>query len=335
MNPIHFPSFFTGSAERVENVSMAVAITVLVLLFLSFAGLFFIYYRYFRKSVDNALEDRYILRDMVRRSRPFFVEVGKSYDAGSTEGPSYLENLEEKKKKARGWKILSNSVLVAFYLAFVALMAAAVSIRAQGDSFLVGDKTYLVIKTGSMETVNSANSYIDENNLDDQIMAYSLIEIEEVKEEDMKLYDIYAFRANGTIVVHRLISMGKNGEIRYAFRGDANASSASYEVSVPFDDILGVYTGWNSFELGLFVNYAQSYIGIITIALALILIGFYDIMDAAIGKRIELREKILSELVDADIKDRFARRMGYPYLLYLDRSVKLDEIIPPFKMPDR
>lgn len=335
MNPIHFPSFFTGSAERVENVSMAVAITVLVLLFLSFAGLFFLYYRYFRKSVDNALEDRYILRDMVRRSRPFFVEVGKSYDAGSTEGPSYLENLEEKKKKARGWKILSNSVLVAFYLAFVALMAAAVSIRAQGDSFLVGDKTYLVIKTGSMETVNSANSYIDENNLDDQIMAYSLIEIEEVKEEDMKLYDIYAFRANGTIVVHRLISMGKNGEIRYAFRGDANASSASYEVSVPFDDILGVYTGWNSFELGLFVNYAQSYIGIITIALALILIGFYDIMDAAIGKRIELREKILSELVDADIKDRFARRMGYPYLLYLDRSVKLDEIIPPFKMPDR
>ena len=335
MKPIHFPSFFTGSAERVENVSMAVAITVLVLLFLSFAGLFFLYYRYFRKSIDNALEDRYILRDMVRRSRPFFVEAGKSYDAGSTEGPSYLENLEEKKKKARGWKILSNSVLVAFYLAFVALMVAAVSIRAQGDSFLVGDKTYLVIKTGSMETVNSANSYIDENNLDDQIMAYSLIEIEEVKEEDMKLYGIYAFRANGTIVVHRLISMGKNGEIRYAFRGDANASSASYEVSVPFDDILGVYTGWNSFELGLFVNYAQSYIGIITIALALILIGFYDIMDAAIGKRIELREKILSELVDADIKDRFARRMGYPYLLYLDRSVKLDEIIPPFKMPDR
>lgn len=326
-----------SSAERVENVSMAVAITVLVLLFLSYAGLFFLYYRYFRKSIDNALEDRYILRDMVRRSRPFFVKAGKDYDAGSNEAPSYLENLEEKRKKARGWKILSNSVLVVFYLAFVALMVAAVSIRAQGDSFLIGDKSYLVIKTGSMETKNAANDYLFENDLNDQIMAYSLIEIEEVTPEEMEIHKIYAFKVDGTVFVHRLIDMGSNGdgEMRYAFRGDANSISASYEVSVPFDDILGVYTGWNSFELGLFVNYAQSYIGIITIALALILIGFYDIMDAAIGKRIELREKILSELVDADIKDRFARRMGYPYLLYLDRSVKLDEIIPPFKMPDR
>ena len=153
-----------------------------------------------------------------------------------------------------------------------------------------------------------------------------------ISAEEMNIYDIYAFRAEGTVFVHRLIDMGSNGdgEMRYAFRGDSNAISASYEVSVPFEDIIGVYTGWNNFELGLFVNYAQSYIGIITIAFALILIGFYDILDAAIGKRIKVREDDLAIEIDADVKRRFATRAGFPYTIYLDRKMNPNDVIPPF-----
>ena len=322
-----------SSAERVETTSLVVAIVVLALLFISFAALFFLYYRYFRKSIDYSLEDRYILKDMVQRSRSFFKEAGESYDSGSKEAPSYLENLEIKAKRARLWKIIGNTVLILFYLLIAAVMIAAIAIRAQGNSFKIGDKSYLVIKTGSMETVNKSNTYIEENNLNDQILTYSLIEIEEVTPEEMEQYRIYAFVTDdGMVVVHRLIAMGSNGdgEMRYAFRGDANSTSASYEVSVPFDQILGVYTGWNNWGLGIFVNYAQSYIGIITFAFALILIGFYDILDAAIGKRIKVREDDLAIEIDADVKRRFATRAGFPYTLYLDRSVKPQDIIPPF-----
>lgn len=322
-----------SSAERVETTSLVVAIVVLALLFVSYAALFFLYYRYFRKSIDYSLEDRYILKDMVQRSRSFFKEAGESYDSGSKEAPSYLGNLEVKAKRARLWKIIGNTVLIVFYLLIAAVMIAAIAIRVQGNSFKIGDKSYLVIKTGSMETVNSLNTYVEENNLNDQILTYSLIEVEEVTPEEMEQYRIYAFFADdGTVIVHRLIAMGSNGdgEMRYAFRGDANSISASYEVSVPFDRIIGVYTGWNNWGLGIFVNYAQSYIGIITFAFALILIGFYDILDAAIGKRIKVREDDLAVRVDEDIKRRFATRAGFPYTLYLDRNVKPRDIIPPF-----
>lgn len=326
--------FLISSAERVENVSMAVAITVIVLLFLAFAWLFYLYYRYFRKSVDYEIEDRYILRDMVRRDRVYFAEAGEEYDHGSKEAPSFSEFRSRGLAKARIWKVVGNSVLILFYLAFAALMIAAISIRAQGDAFAIGDRSYLVIQTGSMEEKNTSNDYLFDEKLDNQIPAYSLIELKTVSIDEMTIYDIYAFKADGAIYVHRLISMGSNGdgEMRYAFRGDSNAISGSYEVSVPFDDIIGVYTGWNNFELGLFVNYAKSYIGIITISFALILIGFYDILDAAIGKRIKLREDDLAVRVDQDIKQRFANRSGFPYTLYLDRKLKPQEIIPPFLM---
>lgn len=324
--------FLISSAERVENVSMAVAITVIVLLFLAFAGLFYLYYLYFRKAVDYRIEDRYILKDLVRRDRAFFAKAGEEYDSGSKEAPSFLEFRAKGQAKARVWKIVGNSVLVVFYLAFLALMAAAISIRSQGDTFLIGDRSYLIVQTGSMEQRNTANDYLFDEGLENQIPAYSLIELKTVTVEEMNIYDIYAFRAEGTVFVHRLIDMGSNGdgEMRYAFRGDSNAISASYEVSVPFEDIIGVYTGWNNFELGLFVNYAQSYIGIITIAFALILIGFYDILDAAIGKRIKAREDDLAIEVDADVKRRFATRAGFPYTIYLDRKMNPNDVIPPF-----
>lgn len=324
--------FLISSAERVENVSMAVAITVIVLLFLAFAGLFYLYYRYFRKSVDYRIEDRYILRDMVRRDRVYFAKASEEYDSGSKEAPSFFEFRSRGLAKARIWKVVGNSVLTLFYLAFAALMIAAISIRAQGDTFTIGDRSYLVIQTGSMEEKNTSNDYLFDEKLDNQIPAYSLIELKTVSIDEMTIYDIYAFKADGVIYVHRLISMGSNGdgEMRYAFRGDSNAISASYEVSVPFEDIIGVYTGWNNFELGLFVNYAQSYIGIITIAFALILIGFYDILDAAIGKRIKVREDDLAIEIDTDVKRRFATRAGFPYTLYLDRKMNPNDVIPPF-----
>lgn len=325
----------SASAERVETTSLVVAIVVLALLFVSFAALFYLYYRYFRKTIDYRLEDRYILKDMVQRSRSFFLKAGESYDSGSKEAPSYQDHLAVEAKRARLWKIIGNTFLVVFYLLIAALMIAAISIRSQGNSFKIGNKSYLVIKTGSMEAVNPSNAYIEENHLDDQILTYSLIEIEEVTPEEMERSRIYAFLADdGSLIVHRLIDMGSNGdgEMRYAFRGDANSTSASYEVSVPFERIVGAYTGWNNWGLGIFVNYAQSYIGIITLAFALILVGFYDVLDAAIGKRIKLREDDLAVRVDQDIKQRFANRSGFPYTLYLDRKLKPREIIPPFLM---
>ncbi len=320
-----------GSAERVQSASTAVAIAVIVLLFLSYAGLFYLYYRYFSKSIENELEDGFVLRDMVKRSRRFFLEAGRAYEERKP-APSYQQHLKVKARSARTLKIIGNTALVVCYLGFLGLMAGAIAIRAQGDSFLIGNKSYLVIRTGSMEEKNPANAYLYEEGLDDQIMAYSLIEIETVEAEEMELYKVYAFKVDGVVLVHRLIAMGSNGdgEMRYAFRGDSNATSGDYEVSVPIEDILGVYTGWNSFSLGLFVNYAQSSIGIITIALALILIGFYDIVDAMIGKKIKEREDDLTVRVELDLKDRFTRRLGYPYLQYLDNKLKPHEIIPPF-----
>ena len=301
----------TLAMNRIEATSMVVSIVVIFFLTLAFGILFYLYYRYYRKCVDGSLEDSYIKKEVIKENPRYFRHVDEvvqdenmtleeKYEAI----PALEEHVKGVMKRKNGLKVLANTVLVIVYLLCLSVLAFAAYSRASGETFLFGDTTCLIIRTGSMEEDNKSNSYLVENNLTEDIPAMALVGLDKVSSpEDMELYGIYAFQGEDRILVHRLISIQETEEgDLYTFRGDANSASLVEEVDVPFEKIVGVYNGFQNVGLGMTIGYLQSDIGIIAVCFGLVLVGCYDIFEISLGKRIEARKKILYPIIDGETK---------------------------------
>lgn len=319
-------NLFTTS-ERVSAISLAVSITVIVLLFITLAVSFFLYYRYYRRCIDNQLEDNYIRNEIKGENRKFF----KGFDALLVDQTmtrnqkidkyneetleDYVDNLAVQKN---GLKVLANCVLGLVYIVFLALMVFVGYVRASGEQFAIGDTYYVIILTGSMEEARESNTYLASNKLTNQISTFSLIGLEKIEsEDDIKLYDIVSYyNSDKELIVHRVISIGVNddGETTYTLRGDANAFSDTEERNLTIDKLDAKFNGYQNFGLGLFINYIRSNIGIITVSLALILIMVYDFFDIMLGKRINLRKEYLYPIID----EENIQLLGTYEYLYID-----------------
>ncbi len=172
-----------------------------------------------------------------------------------------------------------------------------------------GDKTYLVIQTSSMASINENNKYLKDGSIDSKdrmntrISQYAFIGIDKFKSEDqIKVYDIVAFRMDDKIIVHRVYSIGeKDGHKLFTFRGDANPASMSGEINVTSDRIVGVFDGYQNQVLGSIVIYIQSGTGLISVfAIAIVLMVYIFYYD-----RIDLR---LTDRYEALMKERFGNK---------------------------
>lgn len=301
------------TAELVQSISLWVSIAVIILLFITLSSSFYIYYRYYRRCIDHELEDEYIRKEIKGENKKFFKNFEKLRDDENLSKEAKVEEYRKellvdhvaKKMRIRnGLKILANTVLVLTYIVFIFAMTFALYTRASGEQFYLGDTSYVVIQSGSMDEPVETNTYIQDNNLTDQIRTYSLIGLEKVESEsDIELYDIVAYYNNkGELIVHRVISLQTNdqGETTYTLRGDANSFTDDIERALTFDQIEAKYNGFQNFGLGIAINYARSNIGIITISLGLILIAVYDFFDIVLGRRINIRKEILYPIIDEE-----------------------------------
>lgn len=288
-----------NSVSNLEAISLAVSITVIVLLVVAFGALFYLYYKYYGKCIDKKVEDTYITKEVILENKKYFSKTEETINDGKTtieykkENTKKLSvNIQEGKKSANIIKIIANTVLIIVYAIFLGFMGFAIYVRASGQLFMMSDTAYLIIKSGSMSEINEANQDLIDKNIDNQIQTYALIGIEKVEKSDIKLYDIMAFKdPDGNIIVHRIVHIHEeNGQILYTTQGDANKGSAGYEINLSYEDFIGRYNGFQNVGLGLFIYYMQSGIGMITISLALVLIGFYDVLDIYLGKKISLRK---------------------------------------------
>lgn len=301
------------TAELVQSISLWVSIAVIILLFITLSSSFYIYYRYYRRCIDHELEDEYIRKEIKGENKKFFRNFEKLRDDENLSKEAkvdeyrkelLVDHVAKKMRVKNGLKILANTVLVLTYIVFIFAMTFALYTRASGEQFYLGDTSYVVIQSGSMDEPVETNTYIQDNNLTDQIRTYSLIGLEKVESEsDIELYDIVAYYNNeGELIVHRVISIQTNdqGETTYTLRGDANSFTDDIERALTFNQIEAKYNGFQNFGLGIAINYARSNIGIITISLGLILIAVYDFFDIILGKRINVRKEILYPIMDEE-----------------------------------
>lgn len=264
--------------------------------------IFSFYYFNRKKCIENQLEDNEVIKILDK-------DVEK-YDKKKNKKLSFIETYYKRKKRKKVGNIISNSIVGIFLVALIGFFVWATVMKSNDQTTYFGDKTYLVIQTSSMASINENNKYLKDGSIDSKdrmntrISQYAFIGIDKFKSEDqIKVYDIVAFRMDDKIIVHRVYSIGeeKDGHKLFTFRGDANPASMSGEINVTSDRIVGVFDGYQNQVLGSIVIYIQSGTGLISVfAIAIVLMVYIFYYD-----RIDLR---LTERYEALMKERFGNQ---------------------------
>lgn len=265
--------------------------------------IFSFYYFNRKKCIENKLEDNEVIKILDK-------DVEK-YDKKKNKKLSFIDTYYKRKKRKKVGNIISNSIVGIFLVALIGFFVWATVMKSNDQITYFGDKTYLVVQTSSMSSINDNNKYLKDGSIDSKdkmntrISQYAFIGIDKFKSEDqIKVYDIVAFRMDDKIIVHRVysISIGeKDGHKLFTFRGDANPASMSGEINVTSDRIVGVFDGYQNQVLGSIVIYIQSGTGLISVfAIAIVLMVYIFYYD-----RIDLR---LTDRYEALMKERFGNQ---------------------------
>lgn len=144
-----------------------------------------------------------------------------------------------------------------------------------------------VVKSGSMSEKHEYNSYLVENDLNDQMQMFDIIVSHTPpKEDDIKLYDVIVYERDGDLIVHRVVKIlepDEEGEGRLFYtRGDANKKNDI--LPVEYDQIRGIYRGERIPFVGSFVLFMQSPAGFICLLLAIACMIIMPIVDDKIAE---------------------------------------------------
>lgn len=214
---------------------------------------------------------------------------------------------DEKRKKSKSHKIfkivtnvLSYTLIALLGVSFIFSLIGKVA----GEAIPFGNNGLIAVSTGSMSEKNSKNSYLIQNNLNDQIQTFDLIGINKVKNKDeLKLYDIICFKAkNGDNIIHRIIEITDQG---YITQGDANAYSdvgTLYDSYLSFNKVLGKYNGFKIPVVGMFVVFLQSISGMLTIASLIYCLFMFDHYKSKYNLALMSRSDMLIQLIEDEIK---------------------------------
>ena len=294
--------FSSSGSQDLESISLGVAIAVIGLLAITYIMLFYIWHRYYAKCIQHGLEDQSLKRVIMEEYKEFLKPIPAKLIVQDTlleqksntpiDFDTVTQHVEFKKKRM---SLSLNLILGVLYLLMILLFGFGIYSRVTTGLTNYFGNSYLVIKTGSMESKNRANEYLFQYDLNNQIKQYSLIQLDNEYQKRMNLYDIYAFYDHeGNIIVHRLITIKEEDGIKkYTFRGDANTVSASYEREITLDKVIGHYNGTNNFILGVCNLYLSSNIGLITVFFAFSSALFFDIFEAKANIVETQRKKIL------------------------------------------
>lgn len=208
----------------------------------------------------------------------------------------------KEKKKAKNKTIMNYFALVFYFLIFV-VFGISLAFKVNDQTLFIGNTSYITILTGSMETIYDGNTYIKDNNLTDQIEQYSLIGIDKINEEDIKLYDVIAYKHDDVIYVHRVIKIMENAEgvKLFTLRGDANSDSLTFELGVRYENIVGKYNGFSNYGLGVTLIYLQSNIGIVALLSGFLFLIMFDFSEEGIENSYDSRESYVAKDIDNEI----------------------------------
>ncbi len=166
------------------------------------------------------------------------------------------------KKQSKYTKFADYAVSGVVCLMFIIMLLGSLTIRFTENSHCGFLPTYRVVRTGSMAEKNSKNTYLSENNLDNQIQIFDLIRTEKLPDEmDLELYDIVVYEVDGVMVIHRIVEIEEPNSTHpdcrhFRLQGDAVDSPDRFPVI--YEQMRAIYRGDRTPFIGSFILFMQS-----------------------------------------------------------------------------
>ena len=180
----------------------------------------------------------------------------------------------EKEKNASPVMIWASRILSwLLCLVFGVVFAFSLWLNATEDRPANGIPSIKVVKSESMATKHENNTYLVENNLDDQFQMFDIVICHHLPaEEDLELYDIVVYKYDDYHIIHRIVGIEEPnekhpGERHFLLKGDANKYSDEFPVL--YSQMQGIYKGIRIPFVGSFVMFMQSPAGWLVILLVL------------------------------------------------------------------
>ena len=180
------------------------------------------------------------------------------------------------------------------------------------DSFVnVSNIKTFAVPTGSMSYKNEENTYLIENDLNNQIQINDLVFVKKINSlDDLKLYDIICYKddTRKINIIHRVIEIN---EEYVKTKGDANSEIDLKNIY--FDDIIGKYIDVRVPYIGGFVLFTSSNYGLLTFTSVLLALLTYAIsrnkVDGVEEKRLQYIDTYLVNTIN-----EYAITSKYGYL---------------------
>lgn len=180
------------------------------------------------------------------------------------------------------------------------------------DSFVnVSNIKTFAVPTGSMSYKNEENTYLVENDLNNQIQINDLVFVKKINSlDDLKLYDIICYKddTRKINIIHRVIEINDD---YVKTKGDANSEIDLKNIY--FDDIIGKYIDVRVPYIGGFVLFTSSNYGLLTFASVLLALLTYAIsrnkVDGVEEKRLQYIDTYLVNTIN-----EYAITSKYGYL---------------------
>lgn len=201
---------------------------------------------------------------------------------------NYLKERQKSKIKIiskKTFKIAANIMFAAIFVSSCYLFIT--------NYFNVSTYRVLVLATNSMSFKNENNTYLYDDNLNNQFSANDIVFVKKVKNiSELQVYDVISYLNEDNInIIHRIIAI--NGE-EIITRGDANNTS---DEPISFKQVVGVYTNFKIPKLGLVVFFLQSYYGYLCVFGIFYALVIYSVVDSKITKGRMVRLNYLKDLV--------------------------------------
>lgn len=200
---------------------------------------------------------------------------------------------KEKKKSTIIVKIFDYAFVCIVSLALLFTLITAVVIRSGESTKVQSIPVYRVVNTGSMSRQNPKNTYLKENNLNDQIQTFDLIKTEKLPDEmDLQLYDIVVYETDDMLIVHRIIEIEEPNESHpncRHFRLQGDAVDAPDRFPVLYEQMRAIYSGEKIPFVGSFILFMQSPAGWLCVIFALFTFIAMPLLDSIIQKAKEKR----------------------------------------------
>ncbi len=170
-------------------------------------------------------------------------------------------------------RIVTTIMLVIIFLAF----CFSVYVQCCNNRVTSNVPVPKVVLSDSMSYKNKANTYLKENQLDNQFETFDLIFVEKLPDEfELELFDIVVYEHRDDLIIHRIVGIEEPNEEHpdnrhFLLQGDASQFSDEYPVL--YEQMRAIYKGKHIKFVGSFFAFMQSpagYLCILLIILAVI-----------------------------------------------------------------